>query len=265
MIALLSAIATAATVSLTGGAVAEEKTAVSAEDPAPTLPGIGTHDQRIRVDPDAVPWRALGKLQAASLNLRALCTATLVGPSTVVTAAHCVFNRRTQRYFPPGSLHFLIGYNDGRYTGHAVGIKVQIGDGYDPSRPNETIGSDWALVSLDKNLGSPNRILPILSVLPENRDDVMLGGYQKDHPLIVMADTQCHIVGSLVDASGRLLLRHNCDGTNGASGAPLLIYKDGRWHIAAIAVAAEMRIAGGAAAVLDPLRFTIDGSNLSSP
>jgi hypothetical protein len=54
----------------------------------------------VRIDLDAVPWRAVGKLQAASINLRASCTATLVGPSTVVTAAHCVFNRRTQRNFP---------------------------------------------------------------------------------------------------------------------------------------------------------------------
>src|SRR5229473_6532001 len=41
---------------------------------------------------DKVPWRAVGKLQAAVLNLRMLCTGTLVSPSTVLTAAHCVFN-----------------------------------------------------------------------------------------------------------------------------------------------------------------------------
>ena len=65
-------------------------------------PGIGAHDPRIRVDPDAVPWRAVEKLQVASMNLRTWCAATLVGPSTVVTAAHCLFNRLTQRNFHPG-------------------------------------------------------------------------------------------------------------------------------------------------------------------
>jgi hypothetical protein len=67
----------------------------------------------------------VGKLQAASMNFRQFRTATLIGPSTVVTAAHCVFNRRTQRSFPPGSLHFLIGYAKSGYAGHAVGISLK--------------------------------------------------------------------------------------------------------------------------------------------
>jgi len=216
----------------------------------PLLPGIGVHDPRIRVDPEVVPWRALGKLQAASMNFRALCTAILVSPSTVVTAAHCIYNRRVQRYFPPPSLHFLIGYTGSRYAGHAVGIGVKIADGYDPGRPKETLGADWALVFLDKSLGSPDRVVPILSEPLENGAKVMLGGYQKDHPLLLMADPQCQIIGRFFDPSGRLLLRHNCAATNGTSGAPLLINRDGGWQIAAIEVAAEKGIAGGVAAVL---------------
>jgi V8-like Glu-specific endopeptidase len=75
------------------------------------------------------PWRAVRKLQAASLNLRELCTATLVGPSTVMTAARCTLNHRTQRYFPPESLHFLIGYDGHRYAGYAMRICPGLGDG----------------------------------------------------------------------------------------------------------------------------------------
>ena len=77
----------------------------------------------------------------------------------------------------------------------------------------------------------------------------MLGGYQQDHPLLLIADTQCRIDGRLVDASGRLLLLHNCAGTRGVSGAPLLIDRGGRWQVAAIEVASEMGIAHGAAVV----------------
>jgi protease YdgD len=235
---------------LTCGSRAEENTTGSLGTPAPLLPGIGAHDPRIPVDPDVIPWRAVGKLQAASMNFRALCTAILVGPSTVVTAAHCTFNRRMQRYFPPASLHFLIGYTGSRFAGHAIGIGLKIADGYDPGRPKETVGSDWALVSLDKSLGSADRVLSILREPPENGERVMLGGYQQDHPLVLMADTQCRIVGRSVDAGGRLLLRHNCAGTHGTSGAPLLIDRGGIWQIAAIEVAGETG-AGGAAAVLD--------------
>ena len=169
----------------------------------------------------------------------------------MVTAAHCVFNRRTQRYFPPESLHFLIGYNGSRSAGHAIGMGVKIGHGDDPVRPKETIGSDWALVSLNKRLGSANRGLPILSDLPEDGAKLMLGGYQQDHPLLLIADTQCHIDGRFVDASGRLLLRHTCAGTGGVSGAPLLIDSCGGWHVAAIEVAGDTGIAGGIAVILN--------------
>jgi protease YdgD len=168
----------------------------------------------------------------------------------VVTAAHCLFNRRTRQYSPPGSLHFLIGYNGSSYAGHAIGVSMKVGEGYDPVRPKETIGSDWALVLLDKKVGSADRVLPILNELPENGASVMLGGYQQDHPLILMADTRCRIGGRLVDGSGRLLLRHSCAGTSGVSGAPLLINRGDRWHIAAIEVAAEVDHTGGAAIVL---------------
>ena len=113
---------------------------------------------------------------------------------------------------PPRSLHFLIGHNGSHDAGHAVGVSIKIGAGYDPRRPKETIGCDWALVSLDKSLGSEDRILPIVSNLPEDGTNVVLGGYQQDHPLLLMVDTHCQIDGRFVDATGRLVLRHNCTG-----------------------------------------------------
>jgi protease YdgD len=223
-------------------------------DPGPLLPGVGANDPRGRLDPDEIPWRAVGKLQAATLNLRLLCTGTLVGPTTVLTAAHCVYNPRTQRYFSPGSLHFLIGYNGSRYAGHALAVNLKTAAGYDPSRPKETIGSDWALISLDARLGSSDRVLPVISEPPEIGSSVMLGGYQQDHPLSLVGDTECRIVGRAADAGGRMLLRHNCTGTRGASGAPLLIEKGGKWYAAGVDVAAELGLASGFAVVLDEAR-----------
>jgi protease YdgD len=206
------------------------------------------------LDPDKIPWRAVGKLQIALVSFHQSCTATLVGPATVVTAAHCAFNPRTQRYHLPGSLHFLIGYDGSRYAGHAIGIKIETGSGYDPSRPRETIGSDWALISLDTPLGSSDWVLPMIGELPETGSTIMLGGYQQDRPLVLMADTDCRIVGRVTDSAGRLLLRHNCTGTRGVSGAPLLIEKDGKWYTAGIDVAAELAVASGFAVVLNEPR-----------
>ena len=238
-------------VALAALSVSPARESANIDTPTSLLPGLGAHDPRHRLDSDKVPWNAVGKLQVASLNRRQSCTAALVSPSTVLTAAHCAFNFLTRRYFPPGELHFLIGYDGSRYVGHSVGLRLETGPGFDPNRPSKTRGSDWALILLANRLGSADRLLPMVAELPEIGSAVMLGGYQQDHPLVLMADTECRIVGRATDADGRLLLRHNCAGIRGDSGAPLLIEKGGKWYTAGVNVAAERGVAGGLAVVLD--------------
>jgi protease YdgD len=214
----------------------------------------GGLDRRLRVDPDTVPWRAIGKLQAVSENFRETCTGSLVGPALVLSAAHCLFNPRTGRFFPSGSVHFLIGYAGGRYIGHAVGTAVEIGAGYDPGRSKETRGSDWALVRLNRELGAGDRVLETLRQPPPVGASVVLGGYQRDSPLVIVADTDCRILGSAVDANGRTLVRHSCVGLPGLSGAPVLTEMGGTWRVAGVAVAEEPGTAGGLAVLPDPAR-----------
>lgn len=195
----------------------------------PRLPGIAATDPRRPVEADQPPWRALGRVQQ---ELGKRCTGALVGPRLVLTAAHCLVAPRSGRLVQPETLHVLLGYDRGRFAGHGRVTGFRVAPGYRPDGSGPR-GADWALLTLDAPLGSPDRVLPVLEAAPPPHTPLMLGGYQQDRPERLLADTRCRAIGL---AQGGTLLLHDCAGTHGASGAPVLAQgPDGRWAVAGVA------------------------------
>src|SRR4051812_29650311 len=93
------------------------------------LPGLGSASTRtpVDVDVDVAPWRAVVRVQT---EIGGACTGALVGPRTVLTAAHCVFAPGTGARLRPGSIHVLVGYERGRYAGHGRATLVVTGPGF---------------------------------------------------------------------------------------------------------------------------------------
>ncbi len=120
----------------------------------------------------------------------------------------------------PGSVHFLLGYDLGRWVATARVRSFTRGPDYVPLRG--PVGADWAVLTLEHPIGTPDRILPLLRDAPAPRTPVMLGGYQRDRPEVLMADTGCRVIGLQRGTGGLPSLLHDCAGSRGASGAPLL-------------------------------------------
>lgn len=182
------------------------------------------------------PWRSLVKVQTST---GARCTGSLIGPRRVLTAAHCLFNRRTQHFLPTSSLHVLFGYSRGQYLEHVRVSDVIRADAYDPLHPTQAFPADWAVLVLTADAPADTPPLAVVPDIPPVGTAVALGGYSQDRAEIITADTSCTLLGTDQMASG-LVLVHDCTGTRGTSGSPLLTLKDGQWQVVGIAVAGSL-------------------------
>ena len=199
----------------------------------PLRPGIGTDDRRVAVDPTRPPWNAIAKVQS---NIGTRCTGALIAPSTVLTAAHCLYNFRTRALLQAVSLHVLFGYARGAYRWHRYVARYEIGPGFDGRKP-VLQGSDWARLELAGAIPADVAPLPLAADIPPPGSAVALPGYNPDRAQLLMTDLTCHVTGTVLNG-GAVFITHDCDATRGTSGGPLLVERNGSWAVVGINIAA---------------------------
>jgi protease YdgD len=177
---------------------------------AQEVPGLGATDPRQVVPADRAPWNAVGEVTAGENR----CTGTLVGPRSILTAQHCLIDATGQALVRRGDITVRVGTRTARVTA------ILGGQGFDIAT-EQPWRSDWALLTLDAPLGE-GRALRLSREPPREGTALALPGWQHDRPGALVADLRCHVVAMSTFGPQGMLVGHNCAGTMGSSGAPLI-------------------------------------------
>lgn len=198
---------------------------------AQPLPGLDGRDTRRAVDGRAAPWNAIGRFEATG---EAGCSGALVGPRLVLTAAHCLVDEARGRMLPASAARFILADGSVRQ-----GVSYRHGPGFIPAR-QEPWRADWAYVTLDADVPGV-KPLALLREPPLPGQPLALGGWQHDRPGGLTADIGCRVMGIGNYAGQGMMIQHNCAGTFGSSGAPILARgPDGQWAILGIQAKAAL-------------------------
>lgn len=191
---------------------------------------IGGVDNRFLQIKTGNPWDYIGRLtfsfRNANGNYNAICSAALVGPRHLATAAHC------SPYWDPNlgtltsSVTFQPNYDQGTrgYTTAAVTNIFAVGPFNSTVVASCDEGNDWAIFVLNQRLGDKYGWFGMKMIDPSKRSNFWHEGYPSDlggaqRPYVQERISRTHILTCAAGVSPYLWT--DADANHGQSGGPL--------------------------------------------
>ncbi|ROT97727.1 trypsin-like serine peptidase [Histidinibacterium lentulum] len=187
-------------------------------------------------------WEAVGRLDIAG---KGFCTAALIDETTLLTAAHCLYDRQTGERIDPSRMEFRAGFRDGRALAYRDIRRAVAHPGYvfGASADMANLGRDVALLELSQPIRHTG-ILPFpVGLSPREGDPVGIVSYAEERSERPSLQESCDVLGR---QDGIYVM--SCDVNFGSSGAPVFSLSGGVAQIVSL-VSAKAELEDGRVAL----------------
>lgn len=193
--------------------------------------------RRLETNNTGREWEAVGRLDIGGIGF---CTGTLITPDLVLTAAHCLFDKRSKRPIAHDKIEFLAGWRNGRASAYRNVRRAVVHPAYvyDGVASSARVRNDLALLELSHPIRNTT-IRPFGTAMrPATGDRVAVVSYAKSRSEVPSLQEVCEVLSR---QEGVLIT--SCSVDFGSSGAPIFSFDGGEANIVSV-VSAKAELDG---------------------